>query len=99
MYYEIREKWKIAGSYEFYFNIRQNLKEVRKFIEDWIESWVENANEVNSFVKDIKTDFRTFASCKIGDVDSDSFYLKVIKKHGKKRNVTGLSLTKFDEEI
>ena len=99
-YYEIREKWKVSGENEYYYNVRQNLKQVKAFIKDWIESWKENAEENEYKWLGFKTDNKTYAVCGIKtDWGVDIFRLKVIEKEGKRENRTGLSLDSFEEEV
>jgi len=99
-HYEIREKWKVAGEYEYYYNVRQNLKQVKAFIKDWIESWKDSAKENGYKWLGCETDYRTYAICRIKtDLGTDSFRLKVIEKKGKKPNVTGISLNSFNEDV
>jgi hypothetical protein len=91
--YFIRETWKISGTIEKHnektepnSNIINSLKAVKEWIKDWIETWEENANENEYKFLGFKTDYKTFAKCRIktgefyGNDLIDSFSLKVIKK-------------------
>jgi len=100
MYYEIREEWKIGGDKEYYFNIRQTLKEVRVFIIDWIETWKENAEENEYHFIGFNTDYRTYARCCIkSDYSRDLFRIKIIKRQGNKENCVALSLDSWNEDV
>lgn len=90
--YFIREVWKISGTIDEYneetnpiSNVVNSLKAVREFIKDWIETWQENANENEYRFLNFKTDYKTFAKCKIktgefyGRSLVDTFSLKVKK--------------------
>ncbi|NIA04052.1 MAG: hypothetical protein GWP09_01750 [Nitrospiraceae bacterium] len=92
MYYEIREDWEVYYQHEYYFNIRQNLKEVKEFIEDWIDTWEDNAEDNGYRWLGFETDYKTYAMCRIEtDNTIDTFKIEVTKKKGKQENVTGVS--------
>ena len=90
MYYEIKEIWKVSGVSDDYLTIRQNLKEVRKYIKDWIDGWKNNAKENHFIWRGARTDNKTYAKCKIEAFGIDTFILKIKKRKGKKKNITGI---------
>ncbi len=87
----IRETWRVGGVIEKYderSNPKSNLQKshsgIKKFIVDWIETWKENSKDSDYQFLNSKTDFKTFAMCRIktGEVLGinliDSFSLKVV---------------------
>ena len=91
MVYFIRETWrmKLFGNTEIekhdekehpVTNVCKDLKAVKKWIRDWIETWKENAGENEYKFLDFKTDYKTFAKCRIKTgMGIDNFSLKVIE--------------------
>lgn len=88
--YFIRETWRMhfmgAIATERYnertmpSNTVSSLKDLKTWIVDWIESWEYNAKDNGYTFLDSKTDYKTFARCRIkSDAGVDIFSLKVIK--------------------
>lgn len=71
MKYLIKETWRVYGSIEKYDREIETITEVRKYIKDWIESWQEYAEEKGEKFCGLKTDYVTFAKCKISIQDED----------------------------
>jgi len=89
------------NQHEYYFNIRQNIKEVANFIMDWIDSWKENAEDARYEFLDYNTDCKTKASLRIKTDGNriDLFKIKVVKKEGKRKNITNISLDSWNEKV
>lgn len=88
--YIIKETWRVMGEIEKYECERTSLKKVKEYIKDWIETWEENAKENDYKFLGFKTDYKTFAKCRIeagelfGDPMIDTFSLKVINPNNPK---------------
>jgi hypothetical protein len=55
------------------------LGKVKKWIKDWIETWKFNAKDNGYKFLDFKTDYKTFAKCRIKTNEAtDNFSLKVV---------------------
>ncbi len=81
MKYIIKEHWKMADGSEYYSANRNTLKKVKEYIKDWLENWKENAEYNDYKFLTSKTDYKTFANCKIKTPYSiDYFYLKIKKQ-------------------
>lgn len=90
-YFFIRETWKMVGATETYTEkdcpantIKASsrkiaLRKVKKWIEDWVETWKFNAEDNGYKFLGFKTDYKTFARCRIKAYGIDYFYLKVVK--------------------
>ena len=91
--YFIRETWRVSGCIEKYdeetnpcSNTVDSLRMIKAWIKNWIETWKENAVENDYKFLGFKTDYKTFAKCRIktgelfGDSLIDTFSLKVVKK-------------------
>jgi len=100
VYYEIREDWRVMFTHEYYFNTRRTLLGVKKYIKDWIEGWQDNAEDNEYKFLGFKTDYKTFANCRIRtDNGMDYFKIKVIKKKGSAKIVTALMIDELNEDM
>lgn len=103
IHYEIREKWNLTLGKQYFFNIRQDLREVENFLKDFIDDWKGNAKDDDGKFANLKTDWRTYAKFEVVYDDpkklADKFEIKIIEKNGKRDNTNAVDIHSLNEEV